>query len=64
MRGIRVGICGLPEKNQILYEEILTPRPCSHEITPKLNENLLRRDFFYSPRLLPPTTSHLISEGK
>jgi hypothetical protein len=41
MRGIRVGICGLPEKNQILYEEILTPRPCSHEITPKLNENLL-----------------------
>jgi hypothetical protein len=41
MRERRVGVCGLPEKNRIVSEEILTPRPCSHEITPKLNENLL-----------------------
>jgi hypothetical protein len=41
MRGIRVGVCGLPEKNQILYEEILTPRPYARKITPKLNENLV-----------------------
>jgi hypothetical protein len=41
MRGIRVGVCGLPEKNQILYEEILTPRPYAGKIMPELNENLV-----------------------
>jgi len=40
-RGMR-----LASKESILSEEIRTPRPCSCEITPKLNENLLRRDFF------------------
>ena len=48
---IRVGVCGLPQKNLILYEEILTPRPYAGKITPKLNENLVRRDFFYPMRL-------------
>jgi hypothetical protein len=41
MREIRVGVCGLPGKNQILYEEILTPSKPLRKITPRLNENLV-----------------------
>jgi hypothetical protein len=42
------GVSGLAVgKNLILYEEILTPSKPLRKITPRLNENLVRRDFFY-----------------
>jgi hypothetical protein len=47
-RGMR-----LASKESILSEEIRTPSKPLRKITPKLNENLLRRDFFTRKRLRP-----------